>query len=229
MGRDVGREIADNQEGECLLYIIDSLDALTSEGGLKRFEDAAEKDKPEKDSFNTEKPKYLSMSFFNNLCAIMKGKDVTLIIISQVRENIGIQFGETKKRNGGKAMDFYTHNVVWLAVKEKISQTILGKKITTGVVIKAKVKRSKVTKPYKEEDFIILFDYGPDNIASSLAYLYGPEKKELEWNKKKYAREELIKYIEHNNLQTELAQKVESLWSKIAAKAAPNRLSRIVQ
>ena len=60
MGRDIARCVKENKPGEFLLYVIDSLDALTSDAARKRFEDAAKKDKEEDGSYNTEKARYLS-------------------------------------------------------------------------------------------------------------------------------------------------------------------------
>jgi hypothetical protein len=69
----------------------------------------------------------------------------------------------------------------------------------------------------------MVFDYGIDNVASNINFLFdlktdgNRDKKKLNclWNKKEYTREELIKHIEKNNLEEELAEKVIEKWNAI--------------
>ena len=214
-GRDYTRRVTDLKEGEFLLYIVDSLDTLVSEDAQERFIKAAEKDKPEEGSFGMEKQKY-SGKFFGNLCGIGKDKDSTLVIISQVRENIGVSFGKKYRRAGGKALDFFTHQCCWLAVKSHLKKTVRGETRTYGIMVKAKLERSKVGKPFRESDFIILFDYGVDRILSDIIYLYGEKEKKLEFNGEEFANQEkLVAYIEQNNLQNKLSELVEEKWNAV--------------
>jgi recombination protein RecA len=225
-GRKFTREAMEYKEGTCLLYIIDSLDALTSEAGLERFEEAAKKDKAEDGSYGTEKAKYLSANFFSNVCSMMKGKDITLIVISQIRIKIGISFGEKYGRTGGKALDFYTHQVPWLSEVEKLKKTFRGEERVYGIRVLAKLKRNKVAKPFREAEIYIIFDYGVDDLRSSIAYLWGPKVKTIDWNGTEYSRIELIKHIEENNLQDELAEKVETWWNEIEDNLKQDRISK---
>jgi len=225
-GRNVTREVMANKPGELLLYITDSLDALTSQEGLERFEKAAKTDKEEEGTYGTEKPAYLSKSFFNNMCSMMSGKDVTLVIISQIRMKIGVTFGEKYNRAGGKSLDFYTHQVCWLSEVEKLKKTFRGEERVYGIRVLAKFKRNKVAKPFREAELIILFDYGVDDIGSSIAYLWGPKVKAIDWNGTEYSREGMIKYIEENNCQDELAEKVEIWWNEIEDHLKPDRVKK---
>lgn len=226
-GRSVGRALMANKPGELVLYITDSLDALTSEEGAERFQKAAKEDKPEEGTYATEKAAYLSKSFFANISSEMAGKDFTLVIISQVREKIGVMFGEKYYRAGGKALDFYTHQVAWLAVAEKLKRTYKGKEVVYGIRTIAKLKRNKTAKPFREAEVIILFDYGLDDIGSNLAYLYGPKKNPLKWDDEEISREELIDRMDKDKaLQRELGQRVESFWQEIEDEVKPKRKGR---
>jgi hypothetical protein len=73
---------------------------------------------------------------------------------------------------------------------------------------------------------IILFDYGIDDIGSSIAYLWGPEVKTIDWNGEKFSRADLIDHIEKNNLQDELAEKVTTWWNEIEDNLKPDRISK---
>lgn len=214
-GRDYTRRVKALKDGEFLLYIVDSLDAMASEEELDTFMDSAEKDTPEKGSYGMTKQKY-SGKFFGNLCSIGQGKDATLIIISQVRENINVMFGEKYRRSGGKALDFYTHQCCWLAVKKKLEKTYKSETRPYGIIVKAKLKRSKVGKAFRESEFVILFDYGVDDILSSIIYLYGEKEKNIVFDGKEFSnREKLVEYITDNKLQDKLTQMVGEKWNAV--------------
>lgn len=222
-GRRFGREMAANKPGEMLLYIVDSLDSLAAKEGLDRFEKAIRTDKEEDGTYGTEKAKYLSQSFFDNVCHLMKGKDITLVIISQIREKIGISFGKKHGRTGGKALDFYTHQVCWLYEMEKMKRTLRGEERAIGIRVLAKFERNKVAKPFRDAEIQILFDYGLDDLSSSLAWLYGPKVKVLSFHGVEFSRAELIKHIESNGLEDKLAELVEEKWQKIEDELRPDR------
>lgn len=225
-GRRYTKEIQNHKSGEFLLYIVDSLDALPSQAAVERFLKAAKTDKEEDGTYGTEKAKYLSASFFNNICDLMEGKDITLIIINQIREKIGITFGEKYYRAGGKALDFYTHQVCWLSEIEKLKKTFKGHERVYGIRIKARFKRNKTAKPFREAEVIALYDYGIDDIGSGLAWLYGPAVKDLVWDEVHYARPELIKHIEENDLSEELARRIEEEWQYIEDNVTTDRKSK---
>ena len=211
-GRDYTRRVMDLKEGEFLLYIVDSLDALVSEEASERFMKAADKDKAEDNTYGMEKQKYTG-KFFGNLCSIGQDKDATLIVISQVRENIGVSFGKKLKRVGGKALDFYTHQCCWLAVKDKLKKTVKGEQRPYGIEVKAKLDRSKVSKPFREGNFVILFDYGVDDILSNIIYIYGEDNKKVTFDNTSFpSYEKLVEYIEKNKLQNDLITMVEEKW-----------------
>jgi recombination protein RecA len=226
-GRNVARNVSSLKDGEALLYITDTLDALVPAEGKKRFLEAAKSDKKEDATYGTEKAKYLSQSFFSNLCSIMEGKDATLIIISQVRENINVMFGEKYHRAGGKALDFYTHQVVWLAEMEKLKKTFKGHERVYGIRTKAKFKRNKTAKPFREAELILLFDYGLDDVGTNIAWLFGPKKDSLIWKEQEYSRPDLIQLFERNpEERTLLEQMIEEEWNYIEANIKPDRKPR---
>jgi recombination protein RecA len=215
MGRDYARRLLRLKKGEFLLYIIDSWDALGSEAGDKRFDESVEKDKPMESSYALEKQKFAS-SFFSNICGRMETntKDATLCIVSQVRTKIGITFGKKTYRAGGKALDFYTHQVAWIRENQKLSKTKKKAKRVYGIQSHVKVERSKVAKPFRESNFIILYDYGLDDISSMVDTLWG--KRTIHYNDKKFkTAQSFVKYIEDNNLEEELQKKTEKAWQRI--------------
>lgn len=227
-GRDIQKRITALKSGESLLYIQDSLDSTISEEAKARIEKSIKSDKPEDSSFGTEKPKYFSQSFFNDVCERQRGKDATIILISQVRENLNAgMFGKKLYRTGGKALDFYTHCVPWLYNIEKLKKTFRTQDRIYGVKTKAKIERNKVAVPFREADFPIIFDYGIDNIQSCADFLFGPKDKEIEWNDESMKKSELINLAyEDNEVLEALIDEVEKEWESIESNIRTKRPPR---
>lgn len=152
----------DKQKGNVGVYILDSLDALSDEAEMER--DIGE------GSFGAQKAKKLS-EIFRKMARKIEQSKVLLIIISQVRDNIGAMFGEKHKRSGGRALDFYASQILWLSHLKTLSRTISKIERPYGIQVKAKVKKNKVGLPLRECDFSFIFGYGIDDVAASIAFL----------------------------------------------------------
>jgi recombination protein RecA len=223
-GRFFGRLALDYEKGDCIIIILDSWDSMNSEAGQERFKQAALKDTPADGSYKTEKAAYASKEFFNNACDLMTNKDITLLIISQTRSKIGVTFGEKHYRSGGDALNFYTHQVPWLAEVEKLKKTFKGETRVNGVRMLAKIKRNKTAKPFRQAESVILFDYGVDNISSMINYLWGPQAKKITFDDYEFkTKEDLILYIEDGDLEEELSKMCEDRWREIEEAMVPER------
>lgn len=203
-------------DGKLLIYVLDCFDMLSSEAEIKR-----DKDKEDKGTYNLEKVKNLG-KFFRLRMKDIRNKKCILIIISQVRENIGITYGPKYYRTGGKALDHMASLIMWLAETEKHRK----KGRVYGITTKARITKVGNSKPFREAYMEILFDYGIDNIKTNLLYLYnlytdqGKHKAKVEdelfqWDENEFSLKGLIHHIESNNLEKELAQKVIDKWDKI--------------
>lgn len=213
--RDFARRMRNLKKGECLIYIIDSWDAIDSFESAKRFDESVESDKEMKGSFDTEKQKYAS-KFFSKISGPMETNsvDATLMIVSQVRSKIGVTFGKKQYRAGGKALDFYTHVVAWIREIEKMRKKKLGESRVYGIRSAISVDRSKVAKPFRVSESTILYDYGIDNISSMIEYLWG--KNQIHFEGKTFKRRDLfIKYIEGNNYEKKLAKLATKKWQAV--------------
>jgi recombination protein RecA len=145
---------------EPALYIVDSLDALSDEAEFKREIGDG--------SYGANKAKKLS-EMFRRLERDLADKKCA--IISQVRDNIGVTFGEKLTRSGGRALDFYASIVIWLKEVSKIKKTVAGIERPIGIEVQVRCKKNKVAMPYREATIISLFGYGVDDAVSCLLWL----------------------------------------------------------
>ena len=164
------------KDDEFGIYVLDSLDALTSDEQDKRADeriDAMDKGKTlDKGTFGMGKAKYLSQEFFPQLCKVLENKNILLIIVSQIRDNTDMFSFEKYSRSGGKALDFYCYMVFWLATAKKMTVKDGDKEVPIGGTNKIKVTKGKVPRPFREGFYTYMYDYGIDNIATGVDYLF---------------------------------------------------------
>lgn len=145
-----------------ILYIVDSLDALSDRDEMDNDIDKA--------SYGGKKAKTLSQ-MFRRLTKPMQSAQITLMIISQIRDKFGVRFGRPTTRAGGRALDFYASQCIWLQQMGMKYKTITKVKRPVGVDIRAKVEKNKVGLPFREAQFQIRFGYGIEDQKSCREWL----------------------------------------------------------
>jgi protein RecA len=160
--------------------------------------------------------------------------DATLVYLNQIRQKIGVMFGDPTTTPGGSAMEFYSTARLSLA-REKIMVEVKGSgKEFVGQNIKIHVVKSKLTKPFKKAQLRMMFDENDvarfDPVHSTLEFL--TENKLIPFNAgyitwtdgKKYylkalaakinaegTRAELLKFLPSTAIETEFETPVAKL------------------
>ena len=144
------------------------------------------------------------------LTAITSKSKTCIIFINQLREKVGVMFGNPEVTAGGKALKFYAS----VRIDVRKADALKDSDGAYGNHTKAKIVKNKVAPPFKTAEFDIIYGKGISN-ASCLIDL-GVEYEVLEksgswfsYNGEKVAqgREKAVDYLENN---PEIAEEIKN-------------------
>ena len=149
-------KIRESNKDKLVTILVDSLAAAST-----KVEMDADFDK---DGWATAKAIIISKAM-RKITQMIAREKVCLIFTNQLRQKLGVMFGDPWTTSGGKALPFHASTRVRLKNAGQIKDT---KKNTIGIKIKAQVIKNRLGPPMRTAEFPLYFDTGIDNYGSWL-------------------------------------------------------------
>jgi len=221
-----------------VIYVVDSLDALTSRQAEVKADEtikAVEKGTALPKSFGDGKAKYHSENLRRIVDKIERSQSI-VIFISQTRDNVdGGMFEAQQIHAGGRALKFYASAQIWTSATD-IKEEIKGKDRQIGIRVNLKVKKNRVSGKNWAVTVPLYWSYGIDDLGSCINFLLEEKVFEKVGNKVRVDLDEedpdvmyskdILKYVEANNLEDKVRERVQRAWDEIEAACRVDRKKR---
>ena len=159
------------------------------------------------------------------LTAVISKSNCTVVFINQLREKVGVMFGNPETTTGGRALKFYSSVRMDVRRIESLKQggEVIGNRT------RVKVVKNKIAPPFKEAEFDIMFGEGISSVGDilDLAASVDIVNKSGAWyayegNKIGQGRENAKTYLKENPaICAEIDEKVRAHFNLQGCKEAP--------
>lgn len=202
------------RSGAIDIVVLDSVAAMVTK---------AEIDGEIGDSFVGVQARLMSAAM-RKLTSVISKSNTVAIFINQVREKIGVMYGNPETTPGGRALKFYASVRIEVRKGEKIVDD--GEII--GYTTKCKVVKNKVAPPFKETQFDMIFGEGISRLGEiiTMGEELGFIKKSGAWysyngERLGQGKEKTKKFLKENDdLRLELEGKIKENMSKLDMSAS---------
>ena len=153
---EIVAKVRESDKDRLVTILVDSLAAATTKVELE-----AEFDK---DGWATSKAIILSKAM-RKITQMIGRQKIALVFTNQLRQKLGVMFGDPWTTSGGKALPFHASTRIRL---KNVGQIKDKKNNTIGMKMKAQVIKNRLGPPMRHADFELYFESGIDNEGSWL-------------------------------------------------------------
>ena len=155
-------KVRESSKDRLVTIVVDSVAAATT-----KLEQAADY---EKDGWATAKALVLSKAM-RKITQLIGRQRICLIFTNQLRQKLGVSFGDPWTTSGGKALQFHASCRLRLKGIGQITNKVNDKKQVIGIKTRAQVVKNRMGPPLKTAEFDIRFESGIDDFGSWLHLL----------------------------------------------------------
>jgi len=153
---EIVAKVRESDKDRLVTILVDSLAAAST-----KVEMEAEFDK---DGWATAKAIIISKAM-RKITQMIGREKIALVFTNQLRQKLGVMFGDPWTTSGGKALPFHSSTRIRLKNVGQIKDT---KKNTIGMKMRAQVIKNRLGPPMRHADFELYFETGIDDEGSWL-------------------------------------------------------------
>jgi len=156
---EIVTKVRESDKDRCVTILVDSLAAAST-----KIEMDADFDK---DGYATSKAIIISKAM-RKITQLIGRENVALVFTNQLRQKLGVMFGDPWTTSGGKALPFHASTRIRLKNMGQIKDTA---KNVLGMKCRAQIVKNRLGPPLRHADYDMYFDRGIDNYGGWLTVM----------------------------------------------------------
>ena len=156
---DIIVKVRESNKDKLVTILVDSLAGATTKVELEADFD--------KDGWATAKAIIISKAL-RKITQLIGRQKVALVFTNQLRQKLGVMFGDPWTTSGGKALPFHASTRIRL---KNLGQIKDSKKNTIGMKCRAQIIKNRLGPPLRHADYDMYFDSGIDNYGGWLGVM----------------------------------------------------------
>jgi recombination protein RecA len=156
---EIVTQVRESDKDRCVTILVDSLAAASTKVEMEADYD--------KDGWATSKAIIISKAM-RKITQMIGKHNIALVFTNQLRQKLGVMFGDPWTTSGGKALPFHASTRIRLKNLGQIKDT---KKNTIGMKCRAQIVKNRLGPPLRHADYSMYFDRGIDNYGGWLTVM----------------------------------------------------------
>ena len=156
---EIVTQVRESDKDRCVTILVDSLAAASTKVEMEADYD--------KDGWATSKAIIISKAM-RKITQMIGKHNVALVFTNQLRQKLGVMFGDPWTTSGGKALPFHASTRIRLKNMGQIKDTA---KNVLGMKCRAQIVKNRLGPPLRHADYSMYFDRGIDNYGGWLTVM----------------------------------------------------------